>query len=194
MSDTSDSDFADESDPVPSSAWQRGGSSRVNPFDARRGAGTAAQRTKAADKRGSRLTLDGNFKQVPAKTRAGEQGRYAGPADEMSGEEDSSGVSRAQPKKRSPVGGRAQGAERTASRTRGFGSERVYEVREGDTLFDIAREELGAAERWSDIYDLNTRELGNDFTYLEPGTQLVLPDIETAADATTQRRRRTFER
>ena len=49
---------------------------------------------------------------------------------------------------------------------------------EGDTLFNIARYELGKASRWAEIYDLNRDVLGKDFNYLTPGIQLVLPEGE----------------
>ncbi len=51
----------------------------------------------------------------------------------------------------------------------------VYVVREGDTLFDIARHELGSPTRWVDIFELNRRVLSDDFDYIRPGTELVLP-------------------
>ena len=53
--------------------------------------------------------------------------------------------------------------------------ERVYVVGEGDTLFDIAKYELGKATRWAEIYELNRDVLGEEFDYLRPGTELVLP-------------------
>jgi nucleoid-associated protein YgaU len=53
---------------------------------------------------------------------------------------------------------------------------RSYTVSEGDTLFNIARYELGKAARWVEIYDLNREVLGKDFNYLTPGMKLVLPD------------------
>ncbi len=57
----------------------------------------------------------------------------------------------------------------------------VYIVAEGDTLFDIARYELGKASRWAEIYELNRDLLGEDFDYLRPGTELVMPpQAETA--------------
>ena len=61
----------------------------------------------------------------------------------------------------------------------------VYVVEEGDTLFDIARYELGKASRWADIYNLNRDVLGKDYNYLTPGMQLVLPgsvDPQTTYD------------
>lgn len=57
----------------------------------------------------------------------------------------------------------------------------VYIVNEGDTLFDIARYELGKASRWAEIYDLNRDILGEDFDYLRPGTELVMPARAEAA-------------
>ncbi len=39
---------------------------------------------------------------------------------------------------------------------------RTYIVAEGDSLFDIARSELGKASRWVEIYDLNADVLGKD--------------------------------
>jgi nucleoid-associated protein YgaU len=55
-------------------------------------------------------------------------------------------------------------------------SGRTYTVVEGDTLFNIARYELGKASRWAEIYDLNRTVLGKDFNYLTPGTQLAMPE------------------
>jgi nucleoid-associated protein YgaU len=63
---------------------------------------------------------------------------------------------------------------------------RTYTVVEGDTLFNIARYELGKASRWAEIYDLNRDVLGKDFNYLTPGIQLSLPDGEKP-DVTAQR-------
>jgi nucleoid-associated protein YgaU len=57
---------------------------------------------------------------------------------------------------------------------------RIYKVQQGDTLFDIARYELGKASRWAEIYELNRDQLGNDYDFLAPGMELVLPDNRTA--------------
>lgn len=62
-----------------------------------------------------------------------------------------------------------------ASRTARADGRRVYVVRQGDTLFDIARQELGRAVRWAEIYELNRDLLGDDIENLRPGTELVLP-------------------
>ncbi|MBI3837370.1 MAG: LysM peptidoglycan-binding domain-containing protein [Planctomycetia bacterium] len=64
----------------------------------------------------------------------------------------------------------------------------LYVVEEGDTLFDIARYELGKASRWAEIYDLNRDALGEDFDYLQPGTELTMPSRTQAADSVTRQR------
>ena len=61
-----------------------------------------------------------------------------------------------------------------SARRRADGSD-VYVVEAGDTLFDIARYELGKASRWAEIYELNRDVLGEDFDHLAPGTELALP-------------------
>ena len=67
----------------------------------------------------------------------------------------------------------------TAVSTRqSYRSGRTYTVSEGDTLFNIARYELGKASRWVEIYELNRDVLGKDFNYLTPGMKLTLPDGE----------------
>lgn len=70
--------------------------------------------------------------------------------------------------------GRPQPAQTAAART--------YVVQEGDTLFEIARRELGKASLWSDIYALNRSVLGENLTRLEPGTTLQLPPASPQAD------------
>ncbi|MEX0678927.1 MAG: LysM peptidoglycan-binding domain-containing protein [Pirellulales bacterium] len=64
----------------------------------------------------------------------------------------------------------------------------VYVVEEGDTLFDIARYELGKASRWAEIYELNREKLGQDFDYLQPGTELRLPAKTRAAESVSRDR------
>jgi nucleoid-associated protein YgaU len=71
---------------------------------------------------------------------------------------------------------------------RNFGG-RTYTVVEGDTLFDIARYELGKASRWAEIYELNHATLGKDFDYLVPGTELRLPGDNTEREDPVARRR-----
>jgi nucleoid-associated protein YgaU len=86
---------------------------------------------------------------------------------------------------------RAVQASTRPSTSRG---ENVYVVEEGDTLFDIARYELGKASRWSEIYDLNREVLGGDFDYLQPGTELAMPAKTQAADSITRQRGSRLQR
>lgn len=72
-----------------------------------------------------------------------------------------------------------------------YRSGRTYTVAEGDTLFNIARYELGKASRWAEIYDLNREALGKDFNYLTPGMKLTLPDNEKS-DVLTKRPGETY--
>ncbi len=72
-----------------------------------------------------------------------------------------------------------------ASTRQRMGRGDVYVVEEGDTLFDIARHELGKASRWAEIYELNRDTLGEDFDYLQPGTELAMPQ-RAATDAVTR--------
>ena len=51
----------------------------------------------------------------------------------------------------------------------------TYVVREGDTLFDIARRQLGQASRWTELYNLNRSALGENLENLRPGIELKLP-------------------
>ena len=61
---------------------------------------------------------------------------------------------------------------------------RTYTVQQGDTLFDIARYELGKASRWSEIYELNRDVIGEDYDYLPTGLQLALPSDAPAENVT----------
>jgi nucleoid-associated protein YgaU len=63
---------------------------------------------------------------------------------------------------------------------------KTYVVEEGDTLFDIARFELGKATRWAEIYQLNKELIGADFNHLRPGLVLQLPDAPSS-DTFTRR-------
>lgn len=64
---------------------------------------------------------------------------------------------------------------------------RVYVVQEGDTLFDIARHELGSRARVAELIELNREVLGRQINYLTPGMRLLLPDDDDRAPAVTQR-------
>jgi len=62
---------------------------------------------------------------------------------------------------------------------------RTYVVQNGDTLYDIARQQLGKASRWREIYELNKDLINTRWLDLEPGTQLLLPDA--ASESLTER-------
>ena len=87
-----------------------------------------------------------------------------------------------EPRRPDPAGHAAPAA---AARKR---SGRLYTVADGDTLFDIARHELGKASRWLEIYELNRGQLGDEFTDLAPGMQLALPGDPPAPVAGLPRR------
>jgi hypothetical protein len=53
---------------------------------------------------------------------------------------------------------------------------RNYQVRAGESLFDIARYELGSAARWIEIYDLNATTLNDQLESLAGGTRLKIPE------------------
>ncbi len=95
------------------------------------------------------------------------------------------------PSRREAVRNRA-----TLASTHGGAGGRSYEVQEGDTLFDIARNELGKATRWAEIYELNRDALGKDFDYLTPGMLLILPpkDAPAPIDKTTRRPGSAYDR
>jgi LysM repeat protein len=77
------------------------------------------------------------------------------------------------PKPRRLVAGTQQRMISASGRLQG--AARVYTVVDGDTLFEIARHELGKPSRWAEIYELNHDVLGDDFDYLRPGLELILP-------------------
>lgn len=64
---------------------------------------------------------------------------------------------------------------------------RIYLTQHGDTLYEIARRELGKASRWTEIYELNRAQIGNDYNFVPPGLKLVLPDQRQPTDSMTRR-------
>ncbi len=63
-------------------------------------------------------------------------------------------------------------------------SRRTYTVQQGETLFDIARQQLGKASRWVEIYQLNRDLLGEKLENFRPGMTLLLPEEPVSAQAT----------
>jgi nucleoid-associated protein YgaU len=82
------------------------------------------------------------------------------------------------PKPRQGGGGEVHSVAASISAAGG----RRYEVRDGDTLYDIARYELGDGARWVEIYQLNKEQLTDDFHYLKTGSTLILPSRQPAKD------------
>jgi nucleoid-associated protein YgaU len=76
------------------------------------------------------------------------------------------------------AGGMFEGAEsvgkRRAAASRGTGGTRYYVVREGDSLWEIAAEQLGDGGRYTDITGLNKGIL-NDENHITPGMRLKIP-------------------
>ena len=52
----------------------------------------------------------------------------------------------------------------------------TYTIKSGDNLSDIAQEQLGDANRWKEIYQLNKDAIGDDPDLIHPGKTLKLPD------------------
>ncbi len=82
---------------------------------------------------------------------------------------------------------RRNGAMMLASQPAAARGGQVYLVAEGDTLFDIAKRQLGKASRWKEIYELNQDRLGEDFNYLSPGMELMLPGDRVKPDPIADR-------
>jgi nucleoid-associated protein YgaU len=64
---------------------------------------------------------------------------------------------------------------------------RAYVVQPGDTVYDIARSELGSATRWNEILQLNRDQLGTQANYITPGMRLFLPQESGGPGLLTQR-------
>lgn len=52
---------------------------------------------------------------------------------------------------------------------------KTYTVRSGDTLWGIAKLQLGSGNRWRDIYNLNAGLIGPNPDRITPGQELVMP-------------------
>ena len=63
----------------------------------------------------------------------------------------------------------------TAAGNRGKVETVRYRVRSGDSLWSIARDQLGSGARYSEIAELNTKVLGGRPDFITPGTILRLP-------------------
>ncbi len=52
---------------------------------------------------------------------------------------------------------------------------KTYTVDSGDNLSAIAKQELGDANRWREIYELNKEVIGKNPDLIQPGMELKLP-------------------
>jgi len=52
---------------------------------------------------------------------------------------------------------------------------KTYTVDSGDNLSAIAQQELGDANRWREIYELNKDTIGDNPDLIQPGMELKLP-------------------
>ncbi|UCC76294.1 MAG: LysM peptidoglycan-binding domain-containing protein [Anaerolineales bacterium] len=52
----------------------------------------------------------------------------------------------------------------------------VYVVKSGDSLSKIAKELMGDAKRWPEIYELNKELIGDDPNVIHPGQELKIPE------------------
>jgi nucleoid-associated protein YgaU len=52
---------------------------------------------------------------------------------------------------------------------------KTYTVDSGDSLSAIAEQELGDANRWREIYELNKDVIGENPDLIQPGMELKLP-------------------
>ena len=53
---------------------------------------------------------------------------------------------------------------------------KTYTADSGDNLSAIAKQELGDANRWREIYELNKDVIGKNPDLIQPGMELKLPD------------------
>jgi nucleoid-associated protein YgaU len=51
----------------------------------------------------------------------------------------------------------------------------TYIVQSDDSLWAIAKLQLGAGSRWRDIYEINTETIGPNPDLIFPGQELVMP-------------------
>jgi len=51
----------------------------------------------------------------------------------------------------------------------------TFRVRRGESLWRIARRQLGSGHKWRALYEANKDRIGGDPDYIKPGTRLILP-------------------
>ena len=71
---------------------------------------------------------------------------------------------------------RARRMSEPPASSRGSSSSRTHTVTEGDTLSSIAETYLGSEGRWSEVYELNVADIGEDPNSLMMGLVITLPE------------------
>ena len=66
--------------------------------------------------------------------------------------------------------------KQTGSAKKEVQGKRTYTVKAGDSFYRIAEQQLGAANRWKEILELNKSLVGGDPQRLRPGQVLILPE------------------
>lgn len=59
---------------------------------------------------------------------------------------------------------------------------RTYTVASGDTLWAIAKKELGAGTRWPELYEKNRGVIGDNPDRIKPGQVLTIPETSEPGD------------
>ncbi|MGE5706980.1 MAG: peptidoglycan-binding protein [Bacteroidota bacterium] len=70
----------------------------------------------------------------------------------------------------------AKAADAAARQEENVRAEKRYQVQRGDYLSKIAREQLGDANRWKELYELNQEQIGANPNLIRPGMSLKLPE------------------
>ena len=69
-----------------------------------------------------------------------------------------------------------RGTEVAQAPAGGAGASSDYTINQGDSLWDIAKRQLGDGSRWGEIYKANADVIGSNPDLIQPGTTLHLPD------------------
>jgi len=54
-------------------------------------------------------------------------------------------------------------------------AEKGLKLRRGESLWRIARRQLGSGHKWRALYEANKDRIGGDPDYIRAGTRLILP-------------------
>lgn len=74
--------------------------------------------------------------------------------------------------------GQSAGADQVAMTDAAAQAPASYTIKPGDNLWDIARNQMGDATRWKEIYSLNKDVIGTNPDLIHPGNTLELPGMQ----------------